>query len=71
MKNHHTRKGYEKLYCNLLRESGNFIPPLSLSLMSDYELLGQINIELAKHNCMTYSYEEIKYIQCKINFKPV
>lgn len=69
MTNHHTRKGYEQLYSRLWAEGGNTIIPCVKS-MSDYELLGQINIELVNHNCIPFTYSEIKKIKSIIKQNP-
>lgn len=56
---YHTRKGYEQLYINILREKGNDYQP-NFKWMSDYHLLRCINIELKQSGCIEMNETELE-----------
>jgi len=56
---YHTRKGYEKLLTNILRERGSSWQP-DMKGMSDYQLLVSINSELRRSDCIQLTGEELE-----------
>lgn len=59
MSKYHTRKGYEQMLLNILRERGSSFKP-NLRNISDYQLLVCINTELRKANCNEFEKEEFE-----------
>lgn len=56
---YHTRKGYEQLYINILRERGSSLKP-NLKGVSDFHLLVMINNQLREGNCVLFENEEFE-----------
>lgn len=57
--NYHYRKNYEKQYYRLCKHCG-ISPTMFISRWSDYTLLVQTNILLAKLGCVLYDNEELE-----------
>lgn len=59
MKNYHYRTNYERQYRILCSECG-INPPFVLEAWSDYTLLSQMNVLLAKLGCVLFDKEELE-----------
>lgn len=56
---YHTRKGYEQLLLNILKQKGSTWKP-NLKGISDYQLLVCINTELKNAGCTQLTSEEFE-----------
>lgn len=55
---YHTRKGYEQLLFNILKQKGSDYTP-NISKISDYQLLTCINSELRSASCIEFFDAEL------------